>query len=116
MNSTPILVQPDIVHSAPTVNLDLCASVVQSRWCLAPAFSCSGRATIKACGRNCTDLRLLRTRPRTLWLAVKRDDATRPPMKPLAPVDESHQSNSIRPRATEPDTSRRKPSFISSNL
>src|SRR5262249_43244388 len=28
----------------------------------------------------------------------------------------SHQSNSIRPRATEPDTSRRKPSFISSNL
>src|SRR6516165_2993444 len=39
MNSTPILVQPDIVNSAPTVNLDLCASVVQSRWCLAPAFS-----------------------------------------------------------------------------
>src|SRR5262249_27367642 len=31
---------------------------------------------IKACGRNCIGLRLLRTRPRTLWLAVKRDDAT----------------------------------------
>ena len=58
------------------LNLDLCAPAVQSRWCLAPAFSCSGRATIKACGRNCTGLRLLRTRPRTLWLAVKRDDAT----------------------------------------
>ena len=27
-------------------------------------------------GRSCTGLRLLRTRPRTLWLAVKRDDAT----------------------------------------
>jgi hypothetical protein len=94
------------------LNLDLCASAVQSRWCLAPAFSGSGRATIKACGRNCIGLRLLRTRPRTLWLLVKRDDATRPPMKPLAPVGESHQSNSIRPRATEPDTSRRKPSFL----
>jgi len=58
------------------LSLDLCVSAVQSRWWLAPAFSCSGRATIKACGRNCIGLRLLRTRPRTLWLAVKRDDAT----------------------------------------
>src|SRR6516165_5675286 len=62
------------IESLP-LNLDLCASAVQSRWCLAPAFSCSGRATIKACGRNRIGLRLLRTRPRTLWLAVKRDDA-----------------------------------------
>src|SRR5215831_12576628 len=30
MNSTPILIQPDIVTWSPAVNLALCASVVQS--------------------------------------------------------------------------------------
>src|SRR6516165_10778968 len=30
MNSTPILIQPDIVTLSPAVNLALCASVVQS--------------------------------------------------------------------------------------
>src|SRR5262249_14710051 len=94
-----------------------------------PGFGLQQRRVIKR-SNDCFDAvrcNRVRLRPRTLWPSAIRVDATAPPMKAARARDEdlhfglavmasSHQSNSIRPRATEPDTSRRKPSFISSNL